>query len=153
MSTTWQLPLSFFLTFEIRWLLPVQHVDQTTPVSGQTQLVIYPSRLCSGIISPLPFLHVAVSWLSVSVGGGHIDLCAIEYSLGDALTALKHGGEACLHIWHLMIPLHLPTFHVNCWLIKRNCWQNILQQYDFWQSELHEKILTLLGKILFKFII
>ncbi len=31
----------------------------------------------------------------------HIDLCAIEYSLGDALTALKHGNEVCLHIWHL----------------------------------------------------
>ncbi len=31
----------------------------------------------------------------------HIDLSAIEYSLGDALTALKHGNEACLHIWHL----------------------------------------------------
>ncbi len=31
----------------------------------------------------------------------HIDLCVIEYSLGDALTALKHGDEACLHIWHL----------------------------------------------------
>ncbi len=31
----------------------------------------------------------------------HIDLCAIEYSLGDAPTALKHVDEACLHIWHL----------------------------------------------------
>ncbi len=37
----------------------------------------------------------------------HIDLCAIEYSLGlsyliqglgDAPTALKHGDESCLHI-------------------------------------------------------
>ncbi len=31
----------------------------------------------------------------------YIDLCAIEYSLGDAPTPLKHGEEACLHIWHL----------------------------------------------------
>ncbi len=79
----------------------------------------------------------------------HIDLCAIEYSLGDALTALKHGDEACLHIWYLTenCLLPLPTFHANCWLIKRNCWQNVLRQYDFWLSELHEKILTLLGKI------
>ncbi len=49
-----------------------------------------------------------------------IDLCAKEYSFGDARTALKHGDElsrapcdvvtlvhleqgdeACLHIWHL----------------------------------------------------
>ncbi len=28
----------------------------------------------------------------------HIDLYAIEYSFGDAQTALKHGDEACLHI-------------------------------------------------------
>ncbi len=31
----------------------------------------------------------------------HIDLCVIEYSFGDARTALKHGDEACLYIWHL----------------------------------------------------
>ncbi len=31
----------------------------------------------------------------------YINMCAIEYSLGDAPTALKHGDEACLHIWHL----------------------------------------------------
>ncbi len=31
----------------------------------------------------------------------NIDLCVIEYSLGDAPTALNHGDEACLHIWHL----------------------------------------------------
>ncbi len=74
-------------------------------------------------------------------------LCAIEYSLGDAPTALKHGDEACIRIWHLMWKLSLPTFHANCWLIKQNCWQNVLRQYDFWLSELHEKILTLPGKI------
>ncbi len=31
----------------------------------------------------------------------HIDLCAVKYSLGDATTTLKHGDEACLHIWNL----------------------------------------------------
>ncbi len=32
----------------------------------------------------------------------HLDLCAIEYSLVDAPTALKDGDEVCVHIWYLM---------------------------------------------------
>ncbi len=43
--------------------------------------------------------------------------------------------------------LSQPFMRIADLLIKRNCWQNVLQQYDFWPSELHEKILTLPGKI------
>ncbi len=50
-------------------------------------------------------------------------------------------------IWRENCPLPLPTFHANCWLIEGICWKNVFRQYDFWPSELHEKILTLLGKI------
>ncbi len=69
--------------------------------------------------------------------------------MGDAPTALKNGDEACLHIWHLTSKLSIasPNFSCECWLIKWICWQNVLRQYDFWPSKLHEKILTLHGKI------
>ncbi len=78
----------------------------------------------------------------------NIDLCVIEYSLGDALLwSMGMKRVSIFGIWRENCPLPLPTFHANCWLIKRNCWQNVLWQYDFWLSELHEKILTLLGKI------
>ncbi len=73
----------------------------------------------------------------------HSDLCAIEYSFGDARTALKHVDEACLHIWHLP----LPTYHANYWLIKWFCWQFFFREYDFWPSEQHRDILDLLEKI------
>ncbi len=52
-----------------------------------------------------------------------------------------------LGIWREMCTLYLPTFHANCWLIKWICWKIFFRQYDFWPSELHEKILTLHGKI------
>ncbi len=44
----------------------------------------------------------------------HIDLCAIEYSLGEASTALKHGDEACLHIWHLTWKLSIASPNLSC---------------------------------------
>ncbi len=47
----------------------------------------------------------------------HIDLCAIEYSLGDAPTALKHGDEACLHIWHLTSKLTIASHNLSCELL------------------------------------
>ncbi len=37
----------------------------------------------------------------------HRDLCAIESSLVDASTALKHGDETCLYIWHLTSNLYV----------------------------------------------
>ncbi len=49
-------------------------------------------------------------------------------------------------VWRENCSLPLPTFHMYCWLIKWICCQNVLRQYDFWLSELHQKILTLLGK-------
>ncbi len=79
----------------------------------------------------------------------HIDLCVIEFSLGDARTALKHGDEECLHIWHLTSNLSIASPNLSCELLtdKINLLKNLFQHYDFWPSELHEKILTLLGKI------
>ncbi len=50
-------------------------------------------------------------------------------------------------IWHEICPLSLPSFHVNFWPIKWFWWQNVFRHYDFWPSELHEKILTLFWKI------
>ncbi len=50
-------------------------------------------------------------------------------------------------IWREICPLPLPTFYVNCWPIKWSGWQNFLRQCDFWPSELHEKIVTMFGKI------
>ncbi len=47
----------------------------------------------------------------------HIDLCAIEYSLGDALTALKDGDEACLHICHLTWRLSTASPNLSCELL------------------------------------
>ncbi len=47
----------------------------------------------------------------------HIDLCTIEYSLGDAPTALKHGDEACLHIWHLTSNLAIASPNLSCELL------------------------------------
>ncbi len=47
----------------------------------------------------------------------HIDLCAIEYSLGDAPTALKHWDGACLHIWHLMWNLYIVSPNIWCELL------------------------------------
>ncbi len=44
----------------------------------------------------------------------HFDLCEIEYSLGDAPTALKHGDEACLHIWHLTSNLPTSSPNLSC---------------------------------------
>ncbi len=44
----------------------------------------------------------------------HINLCAIEYSLVDAPTALKHGDEACLHIWHLTWNLYIVSPNLSC---------------------------------------
>ncbi len=47
----------------------------------------------------------------------HIDLCCIEYSFGDAWTALKHGKEACLHIWHLMWISYIVSPKLSCELL------------------------------------
>ncbi len=44
----------------------------------------------------------------------HMDLCVIEYSLGDAPTALKHGDEACLDIWHLTWKLSTASPNLSC---------------------------------------
>ncbi len=54
---------------------------------------------------------------SMSMYTWNIDLCAIEYSLGDAPTALKHGDEACLHIWHLMSKLSIASSNHSCKLL------------------------------------
>ncbi len=45
------------------------------------------------------------------------DLCAIQYSLGDAPTALKYGDEACLYIWHLMWKLSTASANLSCELL------------------------------------
>ncbi len=54
----------------------------------------------------------------------HINLCAIEYSLGDAHTVLNHRGGmkrvSIFGIWRQICPLPLSTFHAYCWLIKMN---------------------------------
>ncbi len=47
----------------------------------------------------------------------NIDLCVIEYSLGDASTALKHGDEACLHIWYLTSKLSITSPKLSCELL------------------------------------
>ncbi len=80
----------------------------------------------------------------------HIDLCVIEYSLVDTPTALKHGDEACLHIWHLTSNLSIASPNLSCELLTNRMnllIKNVLGQFDFWPSKLHEKILTLLVKI------
>ncbi len=59
--------------------------------------------------------HLFCLWLLYALV--HIDLCAIEYSLGDALTALKHGDEACLHIWHLTWKLSTASHNLPCKLL------------------------------------
>ncbi len=57
---------------------------------------------CDVNLLDLSLIHPCVIYSSaLPVVMVHIDLCVIEYSLGDAPTALKHGDEACLHIWHL----------------------------------------------------
>ncbi len=101
------------------------------------------------LISNWKHFKFKIVWRGSSL---HIDLCAIEYSLRDAPTALKLWSMgmkrvSIFGIWCENCPLPLPTFRANYWLIKWICWQNVLRQYDFWPSELHEKSLTLLGKI------
>ncbi len=56
-----------------------------------------------------------------------IDLCAIEYSFGDTQTALKHGDEACLHIWHLMWNLYIVSPNLSCELLTEK--MNLLKKY------------------------
>ncbi len=46
-----------------------------------------------------------------------IELCAIEYSFGHPPTALKHGDEACLHIWHLTWKLSSAPPNLSCELL------------------------------------
>ncbi len=70
----------------------------------------------------------------------------IDWEMHRLLWSMGMKRVSIFGIWRENSPLPLPTFHANCWRIKRNCWQNILRQYDFRPFELHEKILTLLGK-------
>ncbi len=69
---------------------------------------------------------VTMSWYAVCCikryAVAHIDFCAIEYSLGDTPTALKHGDEACLHIWHLTWNLYIVT--PNLWCEMLTAWEN-----------------------------
>ncbi len=58
----------------------------------------------------------------------HIDLCAIEYSLGNAPTALKHGDEVCLHIWHLTSKLSIASPNLSCKLLADK--MNLLTKYS-----------------------
>ncbi len=51
--------------------------------------------------------------LSTSCIKMHIDLCALEYSFGDAPTALKRGDEAYLHIWHLTCKLSIASLNLS----------------------------------------
>ncbi len=68
-------------------------------------------------MSMLTYIYIS-TWMSVdSHHLQHIDLCAIEYSFGDARIALKHGDEACLHIWHLTWNLYIVSPNLSCKLL------------------------------------
>ncbi len=47
----------------------------------------------------------------------HIDLCATEYTLVDAPTALQHGDKACLNIWHFASNLSIAFPNLSCELL------------------------------------
>ncbi len=87
-------------------------------------LFLYLANQDTAYITPLAFcvvvitVHISCStcWV-IDKALCHIDLCAIEYSLVDAHTALKHGDEACLHIWHLMSNLSIASPNLSCELL------------------------------------
>ncbi len=88
----------------------------------QWPIIFYPSKLLSSF------------WANPI---SHIDLCVIEYSLVDAPTALKHGYEACLHIWHLTWNLYIVSPNLSCELLTDKMYLLIknIQQYNSWQSD------------------
>ncbi len=65
----------------------------------------------------IQILIVCQSRYPINLDPSHIDLYVIEYSLGDAPTALKHGDEACLHIWHLTTNLSIAFPNLSCELL------------------------------------
>ncbi len=76
-------------------------------------------------------------------------MCVIEYSFGDARTALKHGVEACLHIWHLTWNLYIPSPNLSCELLtnKMNLLKKCFSARWFLTISTTWENLTLLGKI------